>query len=136
MTWKWSKDLQFKMDDSTGSIQDLTGYTNNASLRTAFDILDETAFGDETPEGQHGIARPTLAINGFVNTTTEGVFGPLVGTNTSVTRTAGLYNGIKWYNAEWWPSDVEISGDPANLQTWSCTLSIDGALTRTSVAPT
>jgi hypothetical protein len=134
-SFKWGTDIDFKIDGSTGSIVDITAYTNSASIQGGADILDVTAFGATGPGVQHGLARCTIPVNGFVNSTTEGIFGPLVGNRTSVLKTVGFYNGIKWYTGEFLPENVEFSGDPASLIAWSCNLTINGTVTRTSVTP-
>ena len=130
--FKWGTDLEFHLDNSTGTLTEITDYVNSQALRTAFDMFRTEGVGADDPERQHGMADASIPLNGWVNTTTEGIFGPLQGNRTSATKTAFFYNGIKFYTAEFLPSDVEFSGDPTSLQTWSCTLLQSGAMTRTS----
>jgi hypothetical protein len=99
--------------------------------------------GSASPERMHGKADVSVPLNGFVNSTTEGIFGPLVGNRTSVTKTFVYSMGVAynttsdwWYTGEVLASDVEFSGDPNSLQTWSCTLMQSGAFSRTTVEPT
>ena len=132
---QWGKILDFKLDGAAATIVSLEGYLNSASLQASFDILDETAFGDENPDISHGIARMSIPISGFINTTTEGIFGPLMGNNTTLSKTYGFYNGVRWYTGECLPDSVDFSGTPDTLLTFSANLLIDGAVTRTSVAP-
>ena len=129
---KWGKDLLFKIDNSSATLTAIHTYLNSANLQAQFDILDETAFGDENPDISHGIARMSIAISGFVNSTTEGIFGPLVGNNTSISKTYMYYNGVKAYTGECLPDSVDYSGSPESLLTFSANLMIDGAVTRTS----
>jgi hypothetical protein len=68
-----------------------------------------------------------------VNTTTDGIFGPLVGNRTSVAKTCQFYNGIKYYRGEFYPTSVRFSGAMQALQVFSAELTLDGAATRTSV---
>jgi len=136
MANKWGNDLQVKVDSAlTKTIIDITAYTNQAAVQGAFDILDQTGFGNTNPDIMHGIARAVIPLNGWVNSTTEPVWGPHIGTRTSITKTAGFYNGLQWYTGEFLPDSVEFSGDPQSLQTWSANLLVDGAVSRTSVAP-
>ena len=134
-SFKWGTDLDFKLDNAAGTLTDITAYVNSASIQGGADILDVTAFGASGPGVQHGLARCTIPVNGFVNSTTEGILGPLVGVRTSTLKTAAIYNGVRWYSGEFLPESVEFSGDPASLLTWSCNLTINGTVTRTSVAP-
>ena len=135
MANKWGNDAKFIIDNAAGSTTDISAYVNQAGIRGACDILDQTGFGNTNPDIIHGIASATIPVNGFINSTTDGIFGPLVGNRTSVTKTTSFYNGLKYYTGEFLPSDVEISGDPRSLLTFSANMNIDGAVTRTSVAP-
>ena len=131
----WGNSVAVTVDGAGGSTTRITAYVNQAGIQGAIDILDQTGFGNENPDIIHGIARATIPLNGFVNSTTDGIWGPLIGNRTSVTKTCGFYNGAKWYTGEFLPDSVEYSGDPASLLTWSVNLLVDGAITRTSVAP-
>ncbi len=130
--FQWGSSLEFHIDDSGGSLVEISDYVNNESIRTAFDMFRVEGVNSDDPERQHGFADVTIPVNGWVNSTTEGIWGPLVGNRTSVTKTVFFYNGIKFYTGEFLPSDVEFSGEPATLQTWSCTLAQSGAVSRTS----
>jgi len=136
MANKWGNDVVVVVDDAAGSTARITAYTNQAGIQGASDILDQTGFGNTTPDIVHGIARASIPLNGFVNSTTDGIWGPLIGARTSVTKTCSFYNGLRYYTGEFLPDNVEYSGDPSSLQTWSVNLVIDGAVSRTSVAPT
>ena len=133
-SYKWGKDWKFYLDDAAASITDLTAHTNNVSLRTPVDILDITSGGVTGPEIQHGIANGNMVVTCFNNSTTEAIFGPLHN-RTGSSKTAYYYNGIKYYGGEFYPSNVEQSGDAKSLIMCSCDLSIHGTVTRTSVAP-
>ena len=130
--FKWGTDLEFHLDNSTGTLTDISDYVNSESIRTAFDTFRTEGVGADDPERQHGMADVSVAINGWVNTTTESIFAPLIGNRTSATKTFFVGNGIQFYTGEVLPSDVEFSGDPTSLQTWSATLMQSGAISRTS----
>lgn len=142
--FKWGKDITVKVDetDSTAALTDISDYVNNQSLQTAYDVFRTDGVGSSDPERQHGKADASIPLNGFVNSTTEAMWGPLVGNRTSKTKTVAIGLGVAynttsdyWYTGEFLPTDVEFSGDPNSLQTWSCTLAQSGAVTRTSVEP-
>lgn len=130
--FKWGTDLELHIDNSTGTLTEISDYVNSQAVRTAFDVFRTEGVGSDDPERQHGFADLSIPINGWVNSTTESIFGPLQGNRTSVTKTVFYYNGIKFYTGEFLPTDVEFSGDPTSLQTWSCTLAQSGAISRTS----
>lgn len=131
MAYKYSADATFKLDNASAALTAIGQYTNQSSLQMAFDMLETTGLGDAAKEFSPGTSGGTLPINGFVNTTTEAIFGPLVA-RTSITKTFKIGNGIKYYTGEAWPESVQFSGNVNELLTWSCTLRISGAVSRTS----
>ncbi len=143
--FKWGTSITVKIDesDSTAALVDISDYVNTYAIRTAFDVFRIEGLNSDDPERQHGMADASIPLNGFVNSTTEAIFGPLVGNRTSITKTFGISQGVAknstsdwWFTGEMSVSDVEFSGDPNILQTWSCALAQSGALLRTSVEPT
>ena len=129
------KNMTFKIDNASASITAITSYVNQASLQRAINLLDDSSLSDANRSVLTGLAGTTLSINGFVNTTTDGIFGPLIATATSITKTVeyGAYTG-RYYNGEVLLSNVQYSGSVDNLQTFSADMTFDGAVTRTSVA--
>lgn len=128
------KNMSFKLDNAAASLVDLSAYVNQASLQRAINLLEDTALSDANKSVLTGLAGTTVSINGFVNTTTDAIFGPIIATATSVTKTAqyGAYTG-RFYYGEVLLSNVQYSGSVDNLQTFSVDMTYDGAVTRTSV---
>jgi len=142
--FKWGTSITVKIDesDSTAALSNISDYVNSYAIRTAFDVFRIEGLNSDDPERQHGMADASVPLNGWVNSTTEAIFGPLVGNRTSVTKTVAVSQGVAknstsdwWFSGEFSVTDVEFTGDPGTLQTWSCTLAQSGALTRTSVEP-
>lgn len=133
MALKHTKDMTFKIDNASAALTDITAYVNNASIQAALAMLDDTCLSDTAASNFPGLASATFPVNGFINSTTEGIFGPLLGARTSISKTAQLGNGLKFYYGETYPSDVQFSGASGELQTFSATLTFDGAVTRTSI---
>jgi hypothetical protein len=127
------KNITLKLDNAAASLTDITAYCNQASLQRAINLLEDTALSDANRSVLTGLAGTTISINGFVNTTTDGIFGPIIATATSVTKTAqyGAYSN-RFYYGETLISNIQYSGSVDNLQTFSCDLTFDGAVTRTS----
>lgn len=128
------RDMAFKADNSTG-LTAITAYVSSVDLNRALDLIEDTAMGDTNRSYLHGLGGTTFSISGMVNTTTDGIYGPLIATATSVTKTIQLtsYTG-RHYRAECLVSNVRYSGSLNSLQTFSADHTVDGAVTRTSVA--
>jgi hypothetical protein len=143
MANKTYKDMRFKLDkpNTTGTLvlTDITAYVNQASLQRAINLLDDSALSDTNRSVLTGLAGTTLSINGFVNTTTDGTFGPMIAAATSVTRTfeyrAFTTNSTtgRFYNGEVLFSNIQYSGSVDSLETFSADMTVDGAVNRTTV---
>lgn len=127
-------DLALKIDNAAGALTAITCSINSVEVEGTQTTLDDTTICDTEMSVLPGIAGGRININGFVNATTEGIFGPLVGNRTSKSKTVEFYNGIKYYNGEFYPTNVRMSGANQQLQVFSAALVLDGAANRTSVA--
>ena len=129
------RDMGFKIDGASATLVDIKAYCNQADLQRTLDLIEDTAMSDTNRSYLHGLAGTTISINGMVNTTTDGIFGPLVNAATSVTKTVE-YKAYanRFYNGEVLLTNVQYSGSTNSLQTFSVSATFDGAVNRTSVA--
>lgn len=135
MAIKSFKDVVVKLDNAAGSLTEITCALTSQSIATTWNILDKSAICDDSEQLLLGRAATNLAWAGFVNSTSEGIFGPLVEVSTSVTKTFSVYNGQQYYTGEAWVDNYSESGNNNDLVTWSANLRVTGAVNRTSVAP-
>jgi len=135
MANKIFKDMTIKVDNSTGTLTDITSFLSSASLRAVQDIIEDTSLADEERSYLFGLAGASIPLAGMVNTTTDGVFGHLIGNRTTATKTIQYtaYSG-RTYRGEALVTAVEYSGSVNSLETFSSEATFDGVLTRTSVA--
>lgn len=128
------KAVTVRIDGAAATLVAITGSVNSQSIQGVLNLLEDVGMGDSDGTVLPGVHRKTVSLNGFVNSTTEGIFGPLVTARTSISKTYEIYNGVKYYNGEVWPGNVQFSGNADDLQVWSADLTFDGAANRTSVA--
>ena len=129
------KDVAIKLDNASAAITDITAHLNSASISAIQSILEDTALGDDEKTYVHGVAGATASIGGFYNPTTEAIFGPLVGNRTSLTKTFEYSPyASRFYNGEVLISNVQVSGAPDSLETFSADMTFTGAINRTTVA--
>lgn len=135
MAHKTSIDMRLRIDSSTGVLKDISGSVNSQAVASALSLLEDSGMGDEERTFLPGLNGATIDLNGFLDTTTEGIWGPLVGNRTSRTKTVEFRAyALRFYNGEVLPSSVGISGSPDTLEVWSASLTFDGAVNRTSKA--
>jgi hypothetical protein len=128
------RDMAFKLDNASASLTALTAWLNEVSLERTLDLIEDTAMTDTNRQYLHGLAGTTFTISGMVNSTTDGIFGPLVNAATSITKTFEYKAyASRFYNGEVLLTSVKYSGSTNNLQTFSASATIDGAVNRTSV---
>lgn len=130
--------VQIKLDDSTGSIVDISGDINSISWDGGQNLLDDTGMNDTRHTVVKGLANASnAALNGWLNSTTQAIFAPLVD-GTSITKTYAhtFDDGVEWWTGEVWPESVTLSASIDALQAWSGGLRAQNGLTSTSVEPT
>lgn len=131
------KDIGFYLDNASAVLTDISAYVNQQDLERTIQMLESEGEGQVERTFLPGLGSGMIRPNGFVNTTTDGIFGPLVSTNTSITKTFAFKQSAgRFYKGEAWPSQVKYSGSRDSLQTWSCDLTVSGAFTRTSLVGT
>lgn len=128
------RDMGFKIDNAAGTLTDVKAYLNQVDLDRALDLIEDTGLSDTNRSYLHGLAGTTITVSGMVNTTTDGIFGPLINAATSVTKTVEWQAySTRFYNGEVLLSSVRYSGSNGSLQTLSANMTFDGAVNRTSV---
>lgn len=129
------KDVTFQIDDatSTGVLTDISAHVNQASIQAAMNMLEDSALGDTDRTYLAGLHGKTLPVNGFWNTTTEGIYGPLVDGRTTRTKSVEYGDGNEFYQGEVLVNNVQVTGAVDTVETFSADHTITGALTRTSV---
>lgn len=140
MANKIYKDMRIKIDNASGTLTDITAYLSQASIRAVQEVIEDTGLTDDERSYLPGLAGATIPISGMVNTTTDGIFGPLIGNRTSITKTIEYRayatnttgNIGRFYNGEVYVTSVEYSGSVNNLETFSADATFDGAINRTS----
>ena len=142
MANKIYKDIRLKIDgNATSVLVDITSYLSSAAIRSVQDTIEDTAMADDERSYLFGLAGASIPLAGMVNTTTDGIFGPLIGNRTTVTSTieyrAYPTNSTgsvgRFYNGEVLITSVEYSGSTNSLETFSAEATFDGAVNRTSL---
>jgi len=129
------RDQDFKIDNASASLTSIKAYLNQVDLDRTLELIEDTAMSDTNRQYLHGLGGTTFQISGMVNSTTDGIFGPLVAAATSVTKTVEWKAyASRFYNGEVLLTNVKYSGSTNNLQTFSASMTVDSAINRTSVA--
>ena len=146
MANKTDLDIRVLLDTAGGAKANITAYMTSASISGAMDIIEDTALSNEERSYLPGKAGATIPLAGMVNSTTDAIFGPLIGNRTSVTKsieyqayttsTNSTGNVGQHYLGEIYITNVEYSGSVNSLQTFSADGTFDGAVTRSAQSTT
>lgn len=123
------------IDNSSGTLTDISGDVNTLTWEGGQELLDDTGMGDGRHTVVAGLANASnVPLNGWVNSTIRAIFLPVVD-GTSVTKTVEIKVATgEYWTGEVWPETVTgISANVGQLNTWSCTLRAQNGLTQTSV---
>ena len=130
------KDLSFAADlsNTTATLTSITSHITNVSLSADLSALQDTALGDGEHTYVPGVAGSTVDVTGLWNSTTETIYGSLVGTRTSVTKTIEWKTqNLIFFTGEAIVTNVGLSGAVDTVSTFTASHQITGAMTKTTV---
>jgi len=135
-------DLRVCLDNSTGTLVDLTSYLTSASIRGALDILEDTALNDSERTYLPGKAGATIPLAGMINSTTRPYLEPFIGNRTSVLRTieyqvyttsSNSTGNVGYFlYGEVYMTNVELSGSLNSVEMFSADATFSGAVSSTT----
>lgn len=129
------KDETIKIDNASATLTDITAYCTSITINGSQDLIEDSAMSDEEKSFLYGQAGATVQLAGILNSTTEAIFGPIMGNRTTITKTfQHAIAANKVYRGEFLNTSVEYSGSTNSLQTWSYSGTMDGVMIKTSVA--
>ena len=142
MANKTDLDVRFSIDNAGGTLTNITAYLTSAAVRGVQDVIEDTALSNEEKQYLPGKAGANVPISGMINSTTDAIFGPLVGNRTSIrkefeyqvftTGSNSTGNLGQFLKGSSHIQNVEYSGSLGSLQTFSADCVLDGIMTRTS----
>jgi len=134
MGHKTYKDFVIKLDSATGVLTAITGSVNSLSIAATLNLLDDSGMGDDDKTYLPGMHGKVFTLAGWLDSTVEGIIGPLIADRTSLVKTLEVYNGIKYYNGEVRLGNQQSGGSVDTIETWSVDATVSAGLNRTSVA--
>ena len=137
------KKTVFKLDDSGGTLRDLTAYVNSSSLQRLLDLLDTTCFGASAKTYITGFADAKIPFGGFWDPTLDGYLAgafDALAAGTIASLSFELYpegnaSGKVKYYGECVMVNFEQTEGAQQATAWTSELQVTGAVTRTLVSP-
>jgi Phage tail tube protein len=133
MAFGHGKSAVFKLDDSGGTLRDLSSYINEASMPRDIETAETTAFGSSAKSYITGLTDATISISGMFDATADGYLAGVVGQSATLSFEYGPLGStasmIK-YSGECILTSYELSSPVGDVVTFSADLQVTGAITR------
>lgn len=140
MAFTHGKDAHFSLDDGSGTLQDLSTFTDNVSgLPAARQLSEVTAFGDQGVKNIPGLQNVTFSASGsFDSTATTGPHAVLNSLRTASTTATfefgpeGSATGAVKISGECWLTNYTIDTSVSDKVPWSAEFQVDGTVSEST----
>jgi predicted secreted protein len=138
MAFRHGKNAVLKLDNSAGTLVDLSSYLNEISMPRSIETGETTTFGVNAKTYITGLSDATISLSGNFDSTADAHFSGilsalLTGSIDSVSfeyGKEGSTSGRVKYSGEALLTSYEVSSPVADVVTFSAELQVTGAITR------
>ncbi len=135
MAFSHGKDTVFKIDNSGGSLQDISTYLLSVGFPQEIDMAETSTFGTGAKTYVAGMTDATISIEGRYDPTVDNILNALKGlaaTQTFEYGPQGGTGGAVKYTGECRMTSYEVSGDVGDMTGFSAEFQVSGSITRTT----
>jgi len=133
MAFTHGKDSVFKLDDSGGTLTDISSYVNSVDFPETADVAETTVLGDGNKTYIVGLKDATLSISGLWDSTLDGILGAVVGQSATLSfeySPEGTTGGNVKYTGECILTSYAQSSPVGDVVGYSADFQVTGAVTR------
>jgi predicted secreted protein len=133
MAFTHGKDSVFKLDNSGGSLTDISTYVNNVDFPETADVSETTTLGADNKTYIAGLKDATISLSGLWDSTADAIFGAVVGQSATLSfeySPEGTTGGNVKYEGEAILTSYAISSPVGDAVGYSADLQVSGAITR------
>lgn len=135
MAFAHGKSAVFKLDDSGGTLRDLSSYLNDLSMPRSIETAETTTFGVSGSAKTYitGLTDATISISGLFDATADGYLAGVVGgTNTLSFEygPAGSTGGYVKYSGECIMTSYDVSAAVGDAVQATAEFQVTGSITR------
>ena len=135
MAFTHGKDSVFKLDNSSGTLTDISSYINSVDFPETADVAETTVLGDGNKTYIVGLKDATIAIAGLWDSTIDGILGAVVGQSATLSfeySPEGTGSGAIKYTGECILTSYAQSSPVGDVVAYSADFQVSGAVTRGS----
>ena len=133
MAFVHGKDSVFKLDNSGGSLTDISTYVNSVDFPETADVAETTTLGDGSKSYIVGLKDATLSIRGLWDSTLDGILGAVVGQSATLSfeySPEGTTGGNVKYTGECILTSYSQSSPVGDVVGFSADMQVSGDVTR------
>lgn len=133
MPFVHGKSAVFKVDDSGGTLRDLSSYLEEVSFPRSVETAETTTFGNNAKTYITGLSDATISITGLFDATADGYLAGVIGASATLSfeyGPAGSTAGNVKYSGECILTSYEVSAPVGDKVSASAEFQVSGAITR------
>jgi hypothetical protein len=133
MAFVHGKSAVFKLDDSGGTLRDISAYLDDISFPQPVETAETTTFGASSKTYIVGLKDSTVSLSGKWDSTFDGYVAPALGQSATLSfeyGPAGSTGGNVKYSGEAIITSYDVSAPIGDVVTVSVELQVTGAVTR------
>lgn len=133
MAFVHGSDSVFKLDNSGGSLTDISSYVNNVDFPQTADVAETTTLGASNKTYIVGLKDATISLSGLWDATADAIFGAVVGQSATLSfeySPEGTGAGAIKYTGEAIMTNYAKSSPVGDVVGYSADLQVTGAVTR------
>ena len=132
-TFRHGKNASFKVDNSGGTLTNISDTLNSVTFPREIETLETTSFGSSTRSYVVGFSDATISIEGSFDATVDAHLAGILGQEASVSfeyGPEGTTAGQVKYTGEAFMTSYETSAGVGDIVTYSAEFQVTGAITR------
>lgn len=133
MAFTHGKDSVFKLDNSGGSLTDISAYVNNVDFPETVDVAETTVLGKDNKTYIVGLKDATISLSGLWDSTADAIFGAVLGQSATLSfeySPEGTGSGAVKYTGETILTNYAISSPVGDVVAYSADLQVSDSITR------
>lgn len=133
MAFVHGKDSVFKIDNSGGSLTDISAYVNSVDMPQTVDVAETTVLGKDNKTYIVGLKDATISLAGLWDSTVDGIFGAVLGQSATLSfeySPEGTSSGKVKYTGEAILTSYSKNSPVGDVVSYSADLQVSDAVTR------
>ena len=133
MAFEHGSDSVFKLDNSGGSLTDISTYVNNVDFPETADVAETSTLGASNKTYIVGLKDATISLGGLFDATVDAILGAVVGQSATLSfeySPEGTASGKVKYTGECILTSYTLSSPVGDVVGFSADLQVSGAVTR------